>query len=307
MIPSDDIIYKYKSNFSQTTRKEQIMRYTKVAQNAFSQLQVNAGILLKHFDIEAAGNGYAGFVDSDIICATTGGINPVCTPTYSDLAEDVDNAPANLKEYKHLDYWDCSISTTLLGTDASTIKLALGSADISNPFTGAQSGSVIKPRKDINQGDFEDIWWVGDRADGGLVAIRLLNSLSTGGFSLQTSKNGKGNISVTITGHVSLQNQDVVPMEFYTIDPVEGTIEVTGVGLAPSSATLEAGDTLQLEVEIYPSTASDKAVTFASSSTSVATVDARGLVTAKATGSATITVTTHDGNKTDTCAVTVAE
>ena len=277
-------------------------RYTKVAQSAFDGLQIDAGILLKNFDIDAAGNGYAGFVDSDIICATTGGINPVCTQTYSDLAEDVDNAPVNLKEYKHLDSWECSISTTILGTDANSIKFALGSADI----TSVSNGSKITPRRSISQSDFQNIWWVGDRADGGLVAIKLKNALSTGGFSLQTTKNGKGNISVTITGHVSLNNQDEMPMEFYTIDPVEGTIAVEGVGLAPSEAELEVNETLQLEVNVYPSTATDKAVTFASDATSIATVDARGLVTAKATGSATITVTTHDGSYTDTCEITVA-
>lgn len=63
------------------------------------------------------------------------------------------------------------------------------------------------------------MWWVGDRADGGLVAIKLANALSTGGFSLQTSKNGKGQISVTLTGHVSIEAQSVMPMEFYSIDP----------------------------------------------------------------------------------------
>ena len=50
------------------------------------------------------------------------------------------------------------------------------------------------PHKDT---DFSDIWWVGDRSDGGLVAICLRNALSTGGFSLQTTKNGKGQIAVT--------------------------------------------------------------------------------------------------------------
>ena len=56
-------------------------------------------------------------------------------------------------------------------------------------------------------------------ADGGLVAIQLLNALSTDGFSLKTSKNGKGQISLTLTGHVSINAQNVVPMVFYSLDP----------------------------------------------------------------------------------------
>ena len=44
----------------------------------------------------------------------------------------------------------------------------------------------------------------------------LKNALSTGGFSLKTTKNGKGQISVELTGHVSISTQDAMPMEFYS-------------------------------------------------------------------------------------------
>jgi hypothetical protein len=67
--------------------------------------------------------------------------------------------------------------------------------------------------------DFESsLWWVGDKADGGLVAVKIRNALSTSGFSLKTTKDGKGNLALTITGHVSINDQDTMPMEFYSID-----------------------------------------------------------------------------------------
>lgn len=277
-------------------------RYTVIPQNAFDGLQLDAGILLKDFDINAAVSGEDGFSDSDIVCATTGGINPTCVPTYSDFAEDVDNAPTNVKEFKHLDGWECKIATTSLGVSPELIRLSLGAADID----GTDTYKII-PRKDLSQNDFSDLWWVGDRADGGLVAIQLKNALSTGGFSLQTTKNGKGNVALEITGHVALANQTEVPMVFYSIDPVTTTVPVTGVGLTPSTATIAKNATRKLKVTITPDNATDKAVTFASSATATATVDANGVVTGKAAGSATITVTTHDGSFTDTCAVTVTE
>ena len=189
-------------------------RYTVIPENAFSGLQVDAGILLFNFDIEEAIKGNTGFTDADIICATTGGINPSCVPTYSDYAEDVDNAPTNLKEFKHLDGWDCKVSTSSLGNSPELIRLALGAADIDL----TEKGKIV-PRRSLKQSDFRDIWWVGDRADGGLVAIQILNALSSGGFSLQTTKNGKGTVSLEITGHVSIEAQDVVPMQFYSIEP----------------------------------------------------------------------------------------
>ena len=192
-------------------------RFTVIPENAFNALQLDAGVLLKRFNPENPTIVYA-----DIICATTGGINPVCKPTYSDFAEDVDNAPNNVKEFKHLDGWECSIATTSLGTSAELIKLALGCADIDAEH------SKIVPRRDLSQSDFSDIWWVGDRADGGFVAIQLLNALSTEGFSLQTTKNGKGQIAITIMGQVSINAQSVVPMVFYSADPTEGvTYRVT--------------------------------------------------------------------------------
>ena len=275
-------------------------RYTVIPQNAFEGLQIDAGVLLKQFDLEAATSGEVGFTDEDIICATTGGINPSCVPTYSDYAEDVDNAPINLKEFKHLDGWDCKLSTSSLGTSPELIKLSLGAADIDVTNTGK-----IVPRRSLKQTDFTDIWWVGDRADGGFVAIQVLNALSSGGFSLQTTKNGKGQVALEITGHVSIDAQDVVPMVFYSIDPVTTDVPVTGVGLTPSTISVAKDSTKKLKVTITPDNATDKAVTFATSSSSVATVDSKGVVTGVAAGSATITVTTHDGSFTDTCAVTV--
>ncbi len=185
-------------------------KFTVIPKDTFDGMQLDAGVLLKTFNPASV----TAPEDSAIICATTGGINASCVPTYSDLGEDVDNCPTNTKELKHLDSWECKMSFTALGTSPENIKLALGAADV--------SATKITPRRDLKQTDFEDnIWWVGDRADGGCVAICLKNVLSSGGFSLQTTKNGKGQISCELTGHVSINAQDVVPMEFYSIDKEE--------------------------------------------------------------------------------------
>lgn len=184
--------------------------FTVIPQSTFEELQLNAGVLLNTFNPTAP----AAPEDDAIICATTGGINASCVPAFSDMGEDVDNCSVNMKELKHLDYWECKLSFTALGTSPEAIKLALGAADVST--------SKVTPRRDLKQTDFSDIWWVGDRADGGMVAICLKNALSTGGFTLQTTKNGKGQISVELTGHVSIDAQDVMPMEFYSSAPVGG-------------------------------------------------------------------------------------
>ena len=82
-------------------------------------------------------------------------------------------------------------------------------------------------------------------------------------------------------------------------------VPVTGVSLNTSTLNLVENETDTLTATVEPSNATNKDVTWESSNTSVATVDASGLVTAVSAGTATITVTTKDGNKTATCAVTV--
>lgn len=235
-------------------------KFVVIPQDTFNDLQLDAGVLLTAFDPD---NPVAP-ADSAIVCATTGGINVTCTPTYSDFGEDIDNCPNNTKELKHLDGWEVGLSTTALGVTPEMIKLQLGAADMTtedvyeasadtsvvagktyytrsgtspnytytavtsptgNPSTSsyyektALKGQVT-PRKDLKQSDFKDeIWWVGDRADGGMVAVKLINALSTSGFALQTTKNGKGQLTLELGGHVSINAQDVVPMVFYTAEP----------------------------------------------------------------------------------------
>lgn len=86
----------------------------------------------------------------------------------------------------------------------------------------------------------------------------------------------------------------------------QATVSVTGVTLNKTSATLTEGEVETLIATVAPENATNKAVTWASSDESVATV-VNGVVTAKSAGTATITVTTVDGNKTATYAVNVEE
>lgn len=183
-------------------------KFTQIPADTFQELVMDAGVLLRTFDPT---NPVAP-ADTDIITATTGGINPTCVPSFSDMGEDVDNCPVNMKELKHLDSWECTISTTALNTSPEVIRLALGAADVT-----AATGKIV-PRKDLEQTDFADIWWVGGKAGGGFVALRLINALSTGGFSLQTTKNGKATVAITLTGHVSINEQSTMPMEFFSVD-----------------------------------------------------------------------------------------
>lgn len=88
-------------------------------------------------------------------------------------------------------------------------------------------------------------------------------------------------------------------------DPGDETVAVTGVTLNQTTASVEVDKTLDLTATVAPTDATDKSVSWSSSDPAVASVDANGKVTAKKAGSATITVTTTDGEKTASCVVTV--
>ena len=191
------------------------MKYTKIPETTFKNLQLNAGVLLSDFNPETAT-----VANESIIGATTGGVNFAANPTFSDQGDGIDNCPKNMMELKKLDAWEISLSGTYVTVDANAVKALVGAADV--------SGNKITPRNDLKLTDFTDVWWVGDYSDqngetnGGFVAIHMMNTLSTGGFAIKSSDNGKGNFAFTYTAHYSMSAQDTVPFEVYV---KAGTVE----------------------------------------------------------------------------------
>lgn len=197
------------------------MKFTRIPETAFQTLQLNAGILLSNF---TPGTGTV--EETDILGATSGGVNFTAKPTYSDFGKDIDNCPVNVLELKKLDSWEVTMSGTFITVDTALAKTLIGAADI-----GTGDKTKVTPRNDVLETDFSDIWWVGDYSDkngntnGGYLAIHMLNGLSTGGFQLQSGNRAKGQFSFEFTGHYSIDAQDTVPFEVYvkagTAEPEE--------------------------------------------------------------------------------------
>ena len=87
--------------------------------------------------------------------------------------------------------------------------------------------------------------------------------------------------------------------------PSPSVVAVTGVKLSAIGIELPVGGSKRLSATITPSNATNKGVTWSSDNTSVAAVNASGLITAKGEGTATVTVRTDDGGYTATCKITV--
>ena len=83
------------------------------------------------------------------------------------------------------------------------------------------------------------------------------------------------------------------------------SVAVTGVNFTKSVVELTEGETENLSWTVSPTNASNKAVSFTSTNSSIAKVNSSGKITAVGAGNCTITVTTADGEFKDTCTVTV--
>lgn len=87
-----------------------------------------------------------------------------------------------------------------------------------------------------------------------------------------------------------------------SVQVASGVYTVSGIGVTPSTASVEVGDTVQLNATLTPNGATGT-ITWTSSADTTATVDATGLVTGVEAGTATITASC--GGYSDTCVVTV--
>ena len=194
------------------------MKFTKIPEDTFKNIGINAGVLLNSFTPATPT-----IEDANILGATSGGINFTATPAFTDFGEDIDNCPKNMKELKKLESWEIKLSGTLITMNPAVAARLMAAADV-----GTTDATKITPRTDIKSADFKDLWLVCDYSDkngetnGGYCAIHILNALSTGGFSLQSADKGKAQFAFEFTGHVSMSAQTVVPFEVFI---KEGTDE----------------------------------------------------------------------------------
>lgn len=230
--------------------------YTKIPESTFEELQLDAGVLLSSFDPSSptiADNAIITATTGGVQIQVTPTYSDIgsdvdncpentrelkhldgwavsLSTTALNMSTDFIKLSLGAAESSGATY-SASTDTTVQsgktyytrsGTSPNYVYAAV-SSPTGNPSTSnyyeLTSPGKITPRRNLSQSDFSNLWWVGDRADGGFVAAKLINALSTGGLSLQTSKNSKGQTSLTITCHPSITAQDVVPIEFYSVEP----------------------------------------------------------------------------------------
>lgn len=185
-----------------------LTKWSKISAESFKSMQFDSGMLVKNFDASEVTEPS----EDDILCTTTGNITVNCTPTMVDLGEDVNNLHVQAKELQYIQRWTATMGFTALEMSHEVLKMALGAADVDT-----ESGAIT-PRMELKDEDFtQNLALVMSLIGGGLAVAVIDNALSTGGLSITTQKEGKGNLAVTMTAFASLAKQDV-PMKFYVID-----------------------------------------------------------------------------------------
>ena len=86
-----------------------------------------------------------------------------------------------------------------------------------------------------------------------------------------------------------------------------GVISVQSVSIDNTPITVQINKSKKLTCTVLPSTATDKTVVWSGDNDSIATITSNGTITGNQLGTVNITVTTNDGNKTDTVSVEVVE
>ena len=152
------------------------MSFKKIKPTTLEELTMNVFMLVTEFDPETF-NFNTGIAGSTIIASTTGGVNFSDTPTYTDMGDDIDNAPKNCVEFKRKDDGEAKLSGNLVTVNPALAKMLIGAA--------AVVGNKVTPKRDITTADFiEKLWGLADYGEGGMIAIEMKRVLNTSGFSV---------------------------------------------------------------------------------------------------------------------------
>lgn len=169
----------------------------------------------------------------------------------------------------------------------------------STATVGVGKTITLKPTVTPDNATYKTVTWILD--DSGVATVDE-NGTVTG------LRVGTGTITIKATNATEDTDDDKVATCKVTVIQLVESVE-----LNKTTATIEVGATDQLTATVKPDDATNKAVTWSSSDTSVATVDENGKVKGLKAGEATIIATATNAtedtadDKVATCVVTVAQ
>lgn len=200
----------------------------------FQRLQLNAGIFLMGFDPTSYTNAdllrtaLATEISSgtNLLGATRGGGTFVAT---SEIREpDVDGKRYRFVGGAFVDSVDAQLTGTLVEINPAVYAkvLATGEATTSGQKTTIKMHTAIKSTDYI-----QNLCWIGDMSNGGLIVIVLKNALNNNGMTLTFTDKGEGTIPFEFHAYQStVEDYDYAPFEVYFLDPAPAQSSGSGTG-----------------------------------------------------------------------------
>lgn len=174
-------------------------------------------------------------------------------------------------------------------TASCTVEVVQLATSVELDFTGitlnaGKTKTLVATVKPTTASDRSVTWKSSNKSVATVSSKGVVTAVASGTANI-TATSGDGNAVVTCK--------------------VTVTQPATGVSLSAKSAKVAIGKTTTLTATVKPDNAYNKAVTWKSSNTAVATVSETGVVKGIKAGTAKITATTSDNKFTATCTVTV--
>lgn len=189
----------------------------------FQNLQLNAGIFLKDLDYSAIADATALktaiaaaiAAGTNILGATRGGGSFTATREWR--TPEVDGMRYPFKGSDFVDTIEAYLSTTLIEVTPENIKAAFATADVTT--SGKKTTIKVHTAVDVDTDYIDTLTWVGDIADGRLVAITLKNAINTSDFSLTFTDKGEGTLTVEFHARQEeVDDYDEAPFEIVYFD-----------------------------------------------------------------------------------------
>lgn len=187
--------------------------YTGYTEKTMEKLILDAGAWYKNFKV---GEDTFETASSKLLGATQDGGKFEAKAEFYTIP--VDGIKGNAKGLNRIKSWNVTLGASVLDVDATTIKLALGAADIDT--TTDTDYDIITGRSDVENGDYLDnLTWVGTLSGSEKpVIIQIENALNLDGMSVDFKDGAQSKLAMTFTAHYGSatgEDSTVPPFKIY--------------------------------------------------------------------------------------------
>ena len=176
------------------------------------KLLLDAGAWFKNFTV-GTDTYESAITAGKLLGATQDGGKFEAKPEYYGI--QVDGIKGSAKGMSKIKSWAVNLSANVLEVDSTTIKYALGAADIDT--TTDTTYDIITGRSDTSEDDYLDnVTWVGTLSGSNKpVIIQIYNALNMDGMSVDFKDGSQGKLGMNFKAHYATAGDTTPPFAIY--------------------------------------------------------------------------------------------